>query len=609
MSENAIPLDDGAGSRKHCDRRAFRDSGGVDSDQSAGAAQFGKIRSWTSDLASVAAEFEIADVTDMCGEVESERRRTSFRVAVVGEFNRGKSTLINRLLDHEVMPTGPTARTDGLVLVRGSVSERIEVEGPNGRNTSLPLALASLSEVERGARVTMFANVSWLIEHNIELVDTAGGNKRHGGELEAARAAMRRADAAIVCVSAQKALSKTERQFLASEVLRRRVPHVVVALTMSDLVSADDLGEVLSWLKDELASLGSPEIAVLPGKEPQSAERLRHSIVLLAQQPGRVAARGQQVATVLLDAAELCEACAEAGQAVRRERVDAREQVLNQIRSKPPGTEKHWTELTNELQKRAHGVVVALREDVATWSKALVDQYLAELAVAADPLLWWKELLPVRAPRDVERLATQTSASLRTALERDITWAETAASQFGFHGKVPRAHVPALQASFEPPRASLTDTATRRRLAKFAGAAGAVVAAATAAIAGADPVIVFTSMGGLSGQVAGDGTVRRANRQNYEEARPLLVAALERSLEPLGRSCETLVPSFYEEVGRSMRDAARAMHVARIRTAEAELAAKEKPGPDWDQLAATAGRVATEIHIALQRAQPPGVWV
>ena len=94
---------------------------------------------WTAGLAHLAVCFQLPEIAELCAELEHDRHRDSFRIAVVGEFNRGKSTVVNKLLGADVMPTGPVALTSGLVLARGSRSPRLDIESPDGRQISLPL--------------------------------------------------------------------------------------------------------------------------------------------------------------------------------------------------------------------------------------------------------------------------------------------------------------------------------------------------------------------------------------------------------------------------------------------------------------------------------------
>jgi len=65
---------------------------------------------------------------------------TRLRVAVVGEATRGKSTLINALLGHAVLPAGETPLTTVVTTVRHGQDPHAEVRFLDGHEETHPLA-------------------------------------------------------------------------------------------------------------------------------------------------------------------------------------------------------------------------------------------------------------------------------------------------------------------------------------------------------------------------------------------------------------------------------------------------------------------------------------
>jgi GTP-binding protein EngB required for normal cell division len=561
---------------------------------------FSRIGPWTADLASAALTFDLPAVSTLCSDVDAERNRGNFRVAVVGEFNRGKSTLINQLLGDPVMPTGPLALTQGLVAVRGSPSARIDIEREDGNRSKLPLSPDSWSAVSPGDRVTVWADSDWLRDSGIELFDTAGANTTATDHLSAARRAIGRSDAVVLCVSAEQPLTETEREFLAKEVLRRQVPHVVVALTMTDRLEPEARDEVIEKVRADVADLGGPSLVISPGTN-TSADQLRRLLTELTARPGWAMARARALAMALLDAAELCAAAAEAGQALRREDAAEQTRVIDRLRQDPPGTDSQWDALLAEFDVHGRELLDSLLDGLSQQCDDLVNRYLAELRTTHDPLKWWDEVLDIRALDDVKRQAAQCAGHLRAGVERGLTWLEAqATARFEFRATARRVPVTSPSAEFTRPRVTPTDTKSRRRMARVGGSIGALLAGAVAAVTGATGTVVFSAGGGLVGNLAGERIVRRLNEQNVSEARPLLTAALSSSFEQLARNLSALVPVLYRDLGDSFRAVARAAQDSRVRAAEAEMAAQARSRPDWDQLADTADRVATEIQDALQ---------
>jgi hypothetical protein len=560
-----------------------------------------RIGTWTADLAEAAASFGLTAVAELCVDVDAERHRRSFRVAVVGEFNRGKSSIVNQLLGVTVMPVGPLALTEGLVSARGSSSPCIEIERADGQRSRLPLSLDSWSAVGQGDQVTAWVDSAWLRDGSIELVDTAGTNTTAADARGPARRAVRRADATLMCVSAIQPLAETERQFLAGEVLRRRIPHVVVALTMADRIGEVATREVVGKLHADLEAFGGPRLVVSPGVDTAAAAQLRQILTEMAARPGRALSRSPVLATVLLDAAEMCAAAAETGQALREQDAAEQARVLGTLRQDLPGTSAQWDTLLAEFEVRGRELLSSLLQALSQECDDLVNRYLSELRITQDPLTWWNEVLDSRAGADLRNQAAQCTARLRGGVEQDVAWLEReAAERFGFRATARRMPVAAQQTAFTHPRVPLTDTAATRRRTRLAGGAGALLAAAVAAATGVVGTVVFSAGGGLAGNVAGQRILRRINEQNVSEARPLLTAAMNDSVEQLADNLSALMPVLYQDLGESFRNMALAAQDARIRAAQAEMAARSQPAPDWDRLAETAERVANEINAALR---------
>lgn len=105
------------------------------------------------------------------------------RVLVAGEAKRGKSTLINRLLDRDVLPTGVTPVTAVATTVRRAAeAELLDVTFCDGRRERRPVAELPALVTEREnpenrlgvADVTLWLRSPLLTDHGVELVDTPG---------------------------------------------------------------------------------------------------------------------------------------------------------------------------------------------------------------------------------------------------------------------------------------------------------------------------------------------------------------------------------------------------------------------------------------------------
>jgi small GTP-binding protein len=179
-----------------------------------------------------------------------------FLVSVVGEFKRGKSTLINALVGEEVLPTGVlplTAVATELVFGEpGAIVEHLD-----GTRTSIQLAeIADFvtedrnPQNERNVERVEVRGLWPLVEPGVVLVDTPGVGSIHEHNTEVARAALLDSDGAVLVLSADAPLSEQERD-LVRTLASRRAPTFFV-LNKADHVSESELDEVRRFVEQLL---------------------------------------------------------------------------------------------------------------------------------------------------------------------------------------------------------------------------------------------------------------------------------------------------------------------------------------------------------------------
>src|SRR6185503_8821680 len=141
-------------------------------------------------------------------------------VAVMGEFNAGKSSFVNALVGEEVAPTGVTPTTATVNALRYGATPAARVIGHDGRARELAAAdaagfLAGLSDAQaRDVRVVeVFLPVETL--RQVEIVDTPGLNSIRPEHERVARDFLQEADAIIWVFAIGQAAKATEKEALA----------------------------------------------------------------------------------------------------------------------------------------------------------------------------------------------------------------------------------------------------------------------------------------------------------------------------------------------------------------------------------------------------------
>ncbi|KAB2912382.1 MAG: hypothetical protein F9K29_19505 [Hyphomicrobiaceae bacterium] len=161
------------------------------------------------------------------------------RVAVVGEFNSGKSSLVNVLLGGAAVPTGYRVRSPYPVLINYAARPSLAFELGDRRRIATGWEDVARAPAQDVRRLRLGLPIDRL--KAFRLIDTPGAAT--GDEALDARAfnACRRADVAIWCTPAVQAWKGSERQaWLALP--RRLRQRSILAVTYKDAVaSADDI--------------------------------------------------------------------------------------------------------------------------------------------------------------------------------------------------------------------------------------------------------------------------------------------------------------------------------------------------------------------------------
>ena len=181
-----------------------------------------------------------------------------FLVVVAGEFNSGKSTLINALLGKALLPSGVTPTTNEVSILR-----------------HLGGAGAEDVEKEREADGLFVWNVrgSDLLQ-NVNIVDTPGTNVVLQRQQRLTEDFVPRADLVLFVLSSDRPLSDSEVQFL--EYVRQWDKLVVFAVNKKDLLSTEEeLEEVLDFVKDNVSGLlgvNNPEVLPVSARNALNAK-------------------------------------------------------------------------------------------------------------------------------------------------------------------------------------------------------------------------------------------------------------------------------------------------------------------------------------------------
>lgn len=176
-----------------------------------------------------------------------------FTIVVVGEFNAGKSSVINALFGEKLRVEGPIPVDDRISILRHTSHEsrvprisstQTRVSGPGGRDFV----------VENHYPIEFLRNIT--------LVDTPGTNSIIQRHQEITQDFIPRADLVLFVTSIDRPLSESERQFL--QFIREWGKKVIFVLNKIDTKSDDEVREVADYLRTNIETIFGFDPVIFP---------------------------------------------------------------------------------------------------------------------------------------------------------------------------------------------------------------------------------------------------------------------------------------------------------------------------------------------------------
>jgi ribosome biogenesis GTPase A len=225
-----------------------------------------------------------------------------FHLVVVGEFNHGKTTLVNAMLGHAALPVGVTPTTAAIHHIRWAESPEAFVVSTAGQRRAIPFDEAKRFAVGGGAGTddVDYLEIGYpaaLLREKILLVDTPGVNDLSLQRADITYSYIPRADAVLFLLDAGQILKESERVFLNDKLLKASRDKIVFVITKWDLLSPDEQREALAYAKNHLMSLVKDPVvfpvsaeSALAGNTGESGlpELSSHLTRFLAEERGRI---------------------------------------------------------------------------------------------------------------------------------------------------------------------------------------------------------------------------------------------------------------------------------------------------------------------------------
>jgi GTPase SAR1 family protein len=192
--------------------------------------------------------------------LEGKLASNAFDLVAIGQFKRGKTSVINALIGEELLPVGVLPLTSIVTVLGYGEALSILVRYEEGRSEEIPRERLREFVTEAGnphnekhvSEVAIAFPSEWLKE-GLRLVDTPGIGSVYQHNTDVARRFLPKADAVLFLLSVDQPASQAELDYLKEAA--RLASRIFVLVNKADLVGEAELSELLQFTRRALADL------------------------------------------------------------------------------------------------------------------------------------------------------------------------------------------------------------------------------------------------------------------------------------------------------------------------------------------------------------------
>lgn len=218
----------------------------------------------TSSLSTIAGACERLDMAERAAILKGIKERMDnhlFSVGILGEFKRGKSTVINALLGAEIVPADVLPASATLNYIRWDATPHAKVNFKDGTSKEVPIDEMShyvtklTEEDERMAATVEDAVVHYpclFCQYGVQIVDTPGLNDDERMSLITENV-LPHLDAIIMVISADSPFSESEADFVRNKIMASDLGRVIFVINKIDVIRRKDREKLVNLIRGRIA--------------------------------------------------------------------------------------------------------------------------------------------------------------------------------------------------------------------------------------------------------------------------------------------------------------------------------------------------------------------
>lgn len=212
--------------------------------------------------------------SELCGkeavrvkELRNKLENQEITVSVIGQFKRGKSTLVNEILGEKLLPVGIIPVTSAVTRIQyGEKSAEVHFDNGIIRPVAFETLFEYISEQENpdnelGVSSVTLHTPSPFLKDGLTFVDTPGVGSIHKHNSDAAYAFVKESDAVIFMLSVDSPINEIEIEFLKNA--REYAAKFYFVVNKIDIVSEEELAAYLTYCRRLLCRLMEVESIIM----------------------------------------------------------------------------------------------------------------------------------------------------------------------------------------------------------------------------------------------------------------------------------------------------------------------------------------------------------